>query len=66
MILRARSAGEHGTRRDSAGYARGSWRSWDALAMIGTLVVVMVVASAVTRALLRLDTLDYGDRGGPS
>ena len=36
------------------------------LAMIGTLVVVILVASAVTRALLRLETLDYGDRGGPS
>jgi hypothetical protein len=37
-----------------------------ALTMIGAMAVVLSVAAAVTRLLLRLETLDYGDRGGPS
>jgi hypothetical protein len=34
--------------------------------IIGALVICLSVMSVVTRLLIRLDPLDYGDRGGPS
>jgi hypothetical protein len=34
--------------------------------VVGALVVCISVMSAVTRLLIRLDPLDYGDGGGPS
>jgi len=35
------------------------------LTMIGAMAVILSVATAVTRLLLRLEPLDFGDRGGP-
>ena len=34
--------------------------------MIGAICVCLLVMSGVTRLLLRLDPVEYGDRGGPS
>ncbi len=36
------------------------------LTTIGATVVVLCVAMTVTRLFLRLETVEYGDRGGPS
>jgi hypothetical protein len=34
--------------------------------IIGAMCIWLAVTSAVTRLLLRLEPIEYGDRGGPS
>jgi hypothetical protein len=37
-----------------------------AATIIGAVFVYLLVTSATTRLLVRLDPVEYGDRGGPS